>query len=265
LGKPIQQEDAMGKYYGPKYGKRAYRNIKWKYNFDPLRKWVTILFSLILIAGSVFFFRQGKIDEKQPIESISKLENKQSEEKNNELKALQGILRGVQENQSRPLQAVHVWNENGKIRASNTTYPVKNITVRTIEEVASSATETKYIKQGNSILLPVIVGHNGKAIQVNMMLDTGCSITLIDAEISNTLNIQQKGTIQTTIADGSKMISKTGQVDFFQVGPYKEIGFLVNTRPIMGNQKTQHGLLGMNFLEKHPFTIDHRRQMILWR
>ena len=255
----------MGKYYGPKYGKRAYRNIKWKYNFDPLRKWVTILTSLILIAGSVIFLKQGGIDKNQPVESISKFDNQQSNEQDNELKALQGILRGVQENQSRSPQTVHVWNENGKIRASNTTYPLKNITVRTIEEVYPSATETKYIKQGNSILLPVVVGHNGKAIQVNMMLDTGCSTTLLDDEISNALNIQRKGAIQTTIADGSTMISKTGQVDFLQVGPYKEIGFLVNTRPIMGNQKTQHGLLGMNFLEKHPFTIDHRRQMILWR
>lgn len=255
----------MGKYYGPKYGKRAYRNIKWKYNFDPLRKWVTILSSLILIAGSVILLKQGEIDKNQPVESISKFDNQQSNEQDNELKALQGILRGVQENQSRSPQTVHVWNENGKIRASNTTYPLKNITVRTIEEVSQSATETKYIKQGNSILLPVVVGHNGRAIQVNMMLDTGCSITLLDDEISNALNIQQKGAIQTTIADGSTMISKTGQVDFLQVGPYKEIGFFVNTRPIMGNQKIQHGLLGMNFLEKHPFTIDHRRQMILWR
>ena len=31
------------------------------------------------------------------------------------------------------------------------------------------------------------------------------------------------------------------------------------------SDKKQHGLLGMNFLEKHQFTIDSRRQIVMWR
>ena len=186
-------------------------------------------------------------------------------ETDNELKALQGILRSVQEKQSSPSQKVHVWNENGRVHASNTTYPVNNGTIRTIDEVTSSSTETKYTKQGGSILLPVVIGYNGKAIQVNMILDTGCSITLLDEEITNALNIPQTGTVQTVIADGSRMASKTAKVDFIQVGPFKESELLINTRPIKGSGKAQHGLIGMNFLEKHPFSIDHKRNVIVWQ
>jgi len=257
----------MKKFYGPKYGKRAYSNIKWEYNFNPLAK-ITIVVSILLFIGSMILLWQEMKDREQRkvvFSTQEKAKNNQENKKNNELKALEGILINIKEKHSQPSQKIHIWNEDGRVHASNTNYPTNKEAVRTIDEVTSPAIETKYIKQGSGILLPVVVSNNGKTIQVNMLLDTGCSITMLDAEISNVLNMQPSGIIQSAIADGSKIMGKTGRVDFFQVGPFRESGFLVNTMPIQGNGKTQYGLLGMNFLEKHPFTIDHRRQVIMWQ
>jgi len=255
-------------YKFKKYGKGARSNVKWEYNLDPLKKITIIILITILGTASFLLYKEKKENNERLRYTISKnkVENdrRSSSEAENEIKALQGILKSIKEQQSQPSQDIYVWNENGKTRASNTNRPAGTNNVKKIESVATPSTETKFVKQGKSILLPVIIGHNGKAIQVNMVLDTGCSITLLDAEVSNALSLQQTGIIETIVADGRKLSGGTGKIDFFQVGPFKESGFLVNTRPIMGNNKTQHGLLGMNFLEKHPFTIDHQRQVIRW-
>lgn len=55
----------MGNFYGPKYGKRAYQNIKWKYNFDPMKKWVTIIVCASALAGSTILLRQEAIKHEQ--------------------------------------------------------------------------------------------------------------------------------------------------------------------------------------------------------
>jgi len=251
-----------------RYGKTVKSNVRWGYNLDQLKKVVIAILITTIGTASFLLYKEKQENSERLIyaKSEKRVENNQhaNSEAENELKALQGILSSIQKQQRQPSQDVYVWNENGKTKASNANYPVGNSNVRKIESVASPSMETKFVKQGNSILLPVIVGHNGKAIQVNMLLDTGCSITMLDAEISNALNVQQEGIIESVIANGEKMISKKGTVDYFQVGPFRDSNFMVNTTQIMGNNKTQHGLLGMNFLEKHPFTIDHQRQFIRW-
>ena len=41
-----------------KYGKPTKSNIKWTYNFDPLKKWTTILLGALTLAGSMWMIRQ---------------------------------------------------------------------------------------------------------------------------------------------------------------------------------------------------------------
>ena len=247
------------------YQNRSNTNVSWVYNTDPLKKLVAIAVCLILLIGGVHILNQESRRKELEQAERARNRNSQSSEKDNELIALQGILKDVKENKSKPSQDVYVWNDNGKIRASNINHPTDNTPVRKIENIATASTETKFINEGGSILIPVVISHNGRAIQVNMMLDTGCSTTMLDAEVTNALNLQPDGVIETVIADGSKMASRKGTVDFFQVGPFKEAKFPIITSPVMGTNKKQHGLLGMNFLEKHPFAIDSRRQVVLWR
>ena len=47
-----------------KYGKPTKSNIKWTYNFDPLKKWTTILLGALTLAGSVWMIRQDVLQRK---------------------------------------------------------------------------------------------------------------------------------------------------------------------------------------------------------
>lgn len=55
----------MRRYYGPKYGRRAYSNIKWVYNLTPLTKWLTIIASSVIFAVSIIFLARAVIEYKQ--------------------------------------------------------------------------------------------------------------------------------------------------------------------------------------------------------
>lgn len=55
----------MRRYYGPKYGRRAYSNIKWVYNLSPLTKWLTIIASSVIFAGSITFLVREVAELKQ--------------------------------------------------------------------------------------------------------------------------------------------------------------------------------------------------------
>ena len=62
-----------------KYGAPTKSNIKWKYDFDPLRKWATILFGAVALAGSVWMIRQDVI--KKQTKEAAKIEAEQERRK----------------------------------------------------------------------------------------------------------------------------------------------------------------------------------------
>lgn len=233
---------------------------KWIYNVAPIQRTIITILLIIILISSLLLIKY-----ENNIENVNVRTHTLTEQEK-ELIALENILKDIQEKERKSTdQDIYIWNENGIIVASNTNHPMDNDSVRVIESVSDSITETKYIKHGGSILVPVVVGNNGNFFRINMVLDTGCSMTLLDEEIAIRLDIKKNRFIQTTLANGSKIISRTAKIDFLQLGPHQEMNFKINTMPIQGRNKKKYGLLGMNFLEKHPFTIDHNRQVILWR
>lgn len=137
-------------------------------------------------------------------------------------------------------------------------------------EVVAGPRETPYIEKthnggGSVILVPVIISHNGVVCKANLVLDTGCSTTMIDDKLTNALGFKSNQSGYGIMADGSKVKNVRGEIDYIQVGPFKEYNFTIIANPVRyDNDDNQYGLLGLNFLENHPFTIDHKKQLIRW-
>ena len=123
--------------------------------------------------------------------------------------------------------------------------------------------ETKVIIINNSILVPVIIENKGIKIQIVMILDTGCSQTLIHYSALQQISPSIIGQTETLVADGRIMPNTLVKIDAIDVGPFRERNFIMTTTNVQNENMLQYnGLLGMAFLKKHPFQIDTQRQVI---
>ena len=154
-------------------------------------------------------------------------------------------------------------DEKGGIRFSNTTYPVNNPTLKVIQEENNYNPETKITYKNGTIIVPVIVRNNGRKETIRLMLDTGCSITQLHPDVIRRLKARKIRNGIATISDGRKIKTTISKIDSIQVGPHAKSNFIVSTNSIKSKNGID-GLLGMNFLENHQFTIDKNKKVIRW-
>lgn len=164
-------------------------------------------------------------------------------------------LQGQPEQQSGIITSWH--DESGQRHYANT------IPHEPQETSSINSRETPVLIENNQVLVPVVIGHKGRAVKAYLLLDTGCTTTLLHQSITERIQPEMTNTGTATVADGRKIDTTFCRVDFIQVGPFIENNFTATTHYVAGKEK-YHGLLGMAFLAKHPFQIDTGRSVIRW-
>ncbi len=153
-------------------------------------------------------------------------------------------------------------DKNGIKHYSNTNYPQDNPTLKVQTEIKSENSATKIFIKNGQIFIPVTFENNGKNITINMVLDTGASHTNVPYKYLNHLDVTYTENTTSIIADGSKKHGMLTKVNMIKVGPNQEYNFHINGSTVAGSQN--EGLLGLDFLKKHPFKIDFDNKFIVW-
>ena len=129
---------------------------------------------------------------------------------------------------------------------------------------ALSSQQTRIVREGNVILIPVNLSHNGRDVDTLLVLDTGASSTVLTAQLAERLGIQPEINTKVRVA-GGELEAQAVVLDSLSVGPHtlREVRTLVLRHP--GQQTKLQGALGLNFLSHFPYSIDLQKLVIDWK
>jgi predicted aspartyl protease len=120
---------------------------------------------------------------------------------------------------------------------------------------------------GNQVLVPVTLGYEDRQIQTTLVLDTGASMTAIDSDMFEGVNLDASKTraISARVADGGIVTGRAVRIDYIEVGPHRLSNVYIALIPHQGPRENHDGLLGMNFLRNCEYRIDFENQQIYWK
>jgi predicted aspartyl protease len=132
------------------------------------------------------------------------------------------------------------------------------------DEQLPSQDETEIHIINNHVIVPATISYKQKKIRANLLLDTGSTNITLHRDIAKKLSIKnpRKGSIR--VAGGELIDAEAIILDSVTVGPHKEQNLVAGIIEHTGPDVAFDGLLGMNFLKKHQYTIDFENQVLLW-
>jgi predicted aspartyl protease len=222
----------------------------------------TFVKKVTLLEGlqSMTVFFHEKIGSKSQPKQITSIRNANPEKRltiNNRLNA--SLKNTSQESY------IYKWKDkNGSFHFSNTNFPANNKTLELIKDEKPYSRQTKFKIHGGTMLIPVEVENKGHKETINLILDTGCGITQIHPDVIQRLNPRKIRKGKSHIADGREIDTTIYEIDSIKVGSIEEMNFTVATPDKLEHKRGIDGLLGMNFLRRHPFEVDKKSGVIIW-
>jgi hypothetical protein len=118
--------------------------------------------------------------------------------------------------------------------------------------------------QGNQVIVPVQLKYAGRKSTLNLLLDTGASITVVHVNALPKFSTKYKKIAYAQVAGGGLIKTWPVALDSISYGPYnsekKQVMVIEHKRP-----SNIDGLLGMDLLAGSQYKIDFSRQQIVWR
>jgi clan AA aspartic protease (TIGR02281 family) len=142
---------------------------------------------------------------------------------------------------------------------------------RRVEEtvISDGDTSTKVTVVRNFVLVPVTVVYRGNQADIQLLLDTGASGTVINTETADWLGLNLKSARKIRmqvmqVVGGQVLEAHEATLNSLTFGPHTKsnarIAVIQHTGPRVGYD----GLLGMDVLRGLKYKVDLDKQIILW-
>ena len=125
---------------------------------------------------------------------------------------------------------------------------------------------TKVTIIANKVLVPVTLVYDSNETNVNLVLDTGASGTLIHENVADQLyiNLSKGQNAKGRVAGGGVLEGKVITLSSLKIGPYTFYKRNIFVVPYEGPASNYDGLLGMDLLREMNYKLDLGKQAIIW-
>lgn len=127
-----------------------------------------------------------------------------------------------------------------------------------------SVTPVKIV--GNTVFVPVTLSHGSRTAQVQLILDTGASVSTITPDIASRLDMRLDQAVSASIqvVGGGEVVARGVRLERVAVGPHVKSGMNVAVIDNKGGRLQYDGLLGMDFLRGLHYRLDFNEKVIRW-
>jgi predicted aspartyl protease len=152
-------------------------------------------------------------------------------------------------------------DKQGEPRGGNDTWK------RVGETAVSGGDEPTKVKiRGNTVLVPVSLVFGGNEVDVHLILDTGAAVTTINSEIADQLsiNLSKARKTRVQVVGGAVIEAGVVRINSLTVGPHTKRNWDIVVVPHKGSAARYDGLLGMDVLRGMKYSVDFKKQVIIW-
>jgi clan AA aspartic protease (TIGR02281 family) len=120
--------------------------------------------------------------------------------------------------------------------------------------------------RGNTVLVPVSLVFGGNEVEAHLILDTGATVTTINSEIADqlSLNLSKAKKTRVHVVGGAVIEAGVVRINSLTVGPHTKRNWDIVVVPHKGSAARYDGLLGMDVLRGMKYSIDFKKQVIVW-